>query len=236
MTECCGSRLRCRSSWGWKGYIADKDVKEVLVVLAIYSIITIMVVIGVAIWLDFKTLIETASDPIWYYMMGIFIGIAIMPWIVFVIMVSNLRSVYANEYLKLRLDNELLTNVAAKAYERAGHAVTMQTNHFTFIAEKSGQRKLVAIDKSGNMDDQNGAAFHAGLDVIRNMEERMASGGIKRGHAFVNCHETLKQHVRNSNIKCMGLKDLAMLAYRTRVPEDDALLELDPCGTCGLVH
>ena len=233
MTECCGSGFRCRSSWGWKGYVAEDDVKCCFVIAAMCSITMIMA----AIWLDFKTLIETTSDPIMFFLMGIFIVISILFWIVpLVERVSVLRPVYANEYLKLRLDNEPLINVAAKAYERAGHAVTMQTNRFTFIAEKSGQRKLVAIDKSGNMDDQNGAAFHAGLDVIRNMEERMASGGIKRGHAFVNCHETLKQHVRNSNIKCMGLKDLAMLAYRTRVPEDDALLEPDPCGTCGLVH
>ena len=229
MTECCGSGLRHQSSWGWKGYAADDVVKGLLVVAVISSITMIMVVF----WLDL-TLIEIASNPI--ILMGI-IGIGIMPlFLSLVVIVSEIRPVYANEYLKLRLDNERLINVAAKAYERAGHAVTMQTNHFTFIAEKSGQRKIVAIDKSGRMDDQNGAAFHAGLDVIRNMEDSMASGGIRRGHAFVNCHETLKQHVRNSNIKCMGFNDLAMLAYRTRVPEDGALLKPDQCGTCGLVH
>ena len=232
MTKCCGSGFQRRSSWGWKGYAADDDVRCCLVMAAVLGFIVIMV----AIWLDFKTLSE--SDPIMFYMMcGFFIGIAIIPWIVpLMAIVSGLRPVYANEYLKLRLDNESLMNVAAQAYERAGHAVTMQTNSFTFIAAKSDQRNLVAIDKSGNMDGQNGAAFHAGLDVIRNMEERMVSGGIRRGYAFVNCHETLKQHVRNSNIKCMGLNDLAMLAYRMRVPEDDALLEPNPCETCGLVH
>ena len=163
---------------------------------------------------------------------GIFGGVAYL-------CARDIRGEFAYDYMQGRFKNESMDKIAAETYRRRGHSVSrLDSPCPMFVAERTGSKTLVCIDAKSPYLKIERYSTDKEFANVRAMREHMDALGIKFGLYVSNwTHDSLLNECsKAAGIRLVSVRDLGMMAYRTRRRGGVIVKEPDACKRCGIAH
>lgn len=164
---------------------------------------------------------------------GIFGGVAYL-------LARVIRGEFAYDYMQRRFEKELPVDIAVETYRRGGYSVSRIDGVGTypmFVAKRAGTETIVCIDAKSSyaFDD---FIPHKSFETVKAMREHMGAAGIKSGLWVSEWDRevSLNECTKAAGIRLVSVRDLGMMAYRTRRRGDVIVKEPEACKRCGIAH